>query len=353
MEVLREIAVYAAAVAVAALFGFLIERRLRKRFAERARATDTGWDDWAAAHLFHFGLPLLFAFGAVATVMRFRPPPPHVEPLITIGLQIGLILVLIRLATDAALFGVRLYNTRLGTSGVSILRNTVRVIAGVVGLLVILNEFGVSVGPILATLGVGGIALALALQPTLSNIFAGIQMVAANQFKVGDFIGVPSVGVEGTVTDIGWRTTTLKSLLDNTVVIPNSQLADAVFTNLHAPELTLRIAVAVGVHYDSDLERVEQVTLEVIRKMQRETPGAFSDWEGELRWREFGDSAITFDAILMAVRPLKRFEVTNVFVKALHRRFEAEGIEIPYPIRNLYLRSGVQVETSEEPHAQR
>jgi len=100
----------------------------------------------------------------------------------------------------------------------------------------------------------------------------------------------------------------------------------------------------VGVHYDTDLELAERVTLEVIRDMQRETPGAVTGWEGEIRWREFGDSAITFDAILMAERPLKRFEVTGAFVKALHRKYEEAGIEIPYPIRNLYLRTGVRME---------
>ncbi len=344
MDILREVGIHLGVIAGAALLGVVIERRFRVRFRERAQQTRTAWDDWAAEHLFHFGPPLLLALGAAAAMMEIRPPAPRVEPLLAAALQIVLILVLVRLATDAALFSVRLYNARLGKSGVSILRNTVRVIAGLVGLLIILDQFGVSVGPILATLGVGGIALALALQPTLGNIFAGIQMVAANQFKVGDFIGIPSVGVEGTVTDIGWRTTTLQSLLDNTIVIPNSQLADAIFTNLHAPELTLRIAVGVGVHYDTDLELAERATLEVIRQMQRETPGAITEWEGEIRWREFGDSAITFDAILMATRPLKRFEITNAFIKSLHRRFDEEGIEIPYPIRNLYLRTGVRME---------
>ncbi len=344
MDIPREIGIYLGAIAAAVLLGLLVERVARRRLQERARLTRTAWDDWAAENLFHFGPALLLALGTAAMLIELRPPGPRAEPVLAMVLKIVLILFLVRFATDAALFLVRLYNARLAKTGVSILRNTVRVIAGVVGLLIILDQFGVSVGPILATLGVGGIALALALQPTLGNIFAGIQMVAANQFKVGDFIGIPSVGVEGTVTDIGWRTTTLQSLLDNTIVIPNSQLADAIFTNLHAPELTLRIAVGVGVHYDTDLALAERTTLDVIRTIQREAPGAVTEWEGEIRWREFGDSAITFDAILMAARPLKRFEVTNAFVKALHRRFDEVGIEIPYPIRNLYLRTGVRLE---------
>ena len=344
METWTEIGIYVGAALGAFLVGLVLERRVRRRLAVRAQQTKSDWDDWMAEHLFHLGPALLLALAAVAVVHSVRPPPTAVEPILTLLLKLVLILVLIRLATDVALTTVRIHNVRLGRAGVSILRNAVRLIMGVVGLLIILDQLGISVGPILATLGVGGIAIALALQPTLGNVFAGIQMVTANQFKIGDYLRVPTVGVEGTVTDIGWRTTTLTTLLDNEVILPNSVLADAVLSNMDNPRPTVKIAVRVGVHYDTRLDLANRVVLETIREVQRRSPGAESSWEGETRWREFGDSAITFDAILVASRPEYRFEVTTAFIMTLHERFAEEGIEIPYPIRNLYLRSPVQMD---------
>ncbi len=344
MEILTDIGIYLAAGAAAFAIGVLLERRGRVRLERRAAQTETEWDDWLVKHVFHLGPGLLLALGAVAVTQALRPPPPSVEPVLTLVLKVIFVLVLVRLATDVTLTTIRVRNVRLGRGGVSVLRKAVRAIMAVVGLLIILDQFGISVGPILATLGVGGIAIALALQPTLGNIFAGIQLVSANQFKVGDYLGVPTLGVEGTVTDIGWRTTTLTTLLDNEIMVPNAVLADTVLSNLHAPERTLKVAVPVGVHYDTRLEEANRIALETIREIQRDTPGADPAWEGETRWRRFDDSAITFDAILRATSPVHRFEVTTAFIMALQRRFAEHDIEIPYPIRNLYLRTPVQVD---------
>ena len=145
------------------------------------------------------------------------------------------------------------------------------------------------------------------------------------------------------MTDIGWRTTTLRTLLDNHVIIPNSQLADSVLTNLHTPDPRVRLSIGVGVHYDTDLEEADRIAREVIREVQDGTEAGVSGFAGHIRWREFGDSAITYDAILQAKKPLDRFDLASAFIKRLHRRYDEAGIEIPYPIRNLYLRTGLEV----------
>ncbi|MDE2970803.1 MAG: mechanosensitive ion channel family protein [Acidobacteriota bacterium] len=286
---------------------------------------------------------LLLAVIATRVLMAIRPPSEVVAPLVTTGLQVVLVLAAIRVGVDIGLASLRMRQQRLGQQGVSILRNTLVGVALTVGILVVLDQLGISVAPLLATLGVGALALALALQPTLGNIFAGIQLVAAAQFKVGDFLRVNDAGVEGYVTDIGWRTTTLRTLLDNHVIIPNSQLADSVLTNLHTPDPRVRLSIGVGVHYDTDLEEADRIAREVIREVQEGTEAGVSGFAGHIRWREFGDSAITFDAILQAKKPLDRFDLASAFIKRLHRRYDEAGIEIPYPIRNLYLRTGLEV----------
>lgn len=337
------LSLYAAVLVVAFGTGIVIERAVRVVLRRKAEKTQTDWDDWVAAEGFHLVPSLLLAVIATRILMTLRPPADSVEPLVTTGLQVVLVLAAIRVGVDLGLATLRIRQKRLGHQGVSILRNTLVGVALTVGVLVVLDQLGISVAPLLATLGVGALALALALQPTLGNIFAGIQLVAAAQFKVGDFLRVNEVGVEGYVTDIGWRTTTLRTLLDNYVIIPNSQLADSVLTNLYTPDPRVRLSIAVGVHYDTDLEEAERIAREVIRDVQDETGAGVSGFAGDIRWTAFGDSAITYDAILQANKPLDRFDVASAFIKRLHRRYDEAGIEIPYPIRNLYLRTGVEV----------
>lgn len=342
---LAALAIYAAALVVAFAAGLVLERAARAIFRKTARRTRTEWDDWIVAHGLHFVPSLLLAVAATRVLMVLRPPSPSVEALVTTGLQVVLVLAAIRVAADLGLASLRIRQQRLGRQGVSILRNTLVTVALTVGALVVLDQLGVSVAPLLATLGVGALALALALQPTLGNIFAGIQLVAAGQFQVGDFLRVNDAGVEGYVTDIGWRTTTLRTLLDNHVIIPNSQLADSVLTNLHTPDPRIRVSIAVGVHYDSDLEEAERIARAVIREVQDGASAGVSGFAGDIRWTAFGDSAITYDAILQANKPMDRFDLASAFIKALHRRYDEAGIEIPYPIRNLYLRTGLEVST--------
>lgn len=335
------VALYFLVLAAAFAAGLLVERAARSVLRRWAARTESEWDDWVAGEAFHLVPSLVLAVLATRILVALRPPAEAVAPLITTGLQVVLVLAAIRMAVDLGLASLRLRQKRIGREGVSILRNTVITAALVVGALLILDQVGVSVAPLLATLGVGALALALALQPTLGNIFAGIQLVAAGQFQVGDFVRVNDAEVEGFVTDIGWRTTTLRTLLDNYVIIPNSALADSVLTNLHTPDPRIRLTIGVGVHYDSDLDEAERIAREVIREVQDTAEGAVPGFAGDVRWNAFGDSAITFDAVLQAAKPMDRFPVSNAFIKTLHRRYEEAGIEIPYPIRNLYLRTGV------------
>ncbi len=340
------LSVYAAVLVTAFGAGLVIERAARAFFRRKAAKTRTDWDDWLAAEGFHLVPSLLLAVFATRVLMVVRPPADAVEPMVTTGLQVVLVFAAMRVAADLGLASLRIRQQRLGEQGVSILRNTLVGVALTVGVVIVLDQFGISVAPLLATLGVGALAFALALQPTLGNIFAGIQLVAAAQFKVGDFLRVNDAGVEGYVTDIGWRTTTLRTLLDNHVIIPNSQLADSVLTNLYTPDPRVRLSIAVGVHYDTDLEEAERIAREVIREVQDGTEAGVSGFAGDIRWTAFGDSAITYDAILQAKKPLDRFDLASAFIKRLHRRYDEADIEIPYPIRNLYLRTGLEVTES-------
>ena len=237
--------------------------------------------------------------------------------------------------------GVRLYTRK--TKGLeqstSIFVSFLNVLIFVIGLMVILQSFGVSITPLLTALGIGGIAIALALQDTLSNLFAGFQIIASKKIRVGDYIKLDS-GDEGHVTDITWRNTTIRSLPNNTVVLPNSRLANSIVTNYNIPEKEMSFLVQVGVSYGSDLEKVERATVDVAREIMKTVPGGVPGFEPFIRYHTFGDFSIGFTVIMRAKEFVDHYPLKHEFVKKLHARYIKEGIEIPFPIRTVRMQGG-------------
>ena len=210
------------------------------------------------------------------------------------------------------------------------------------GLLVILQYYGISIAPILTAAGVGGMAVALALQETLANIFSGLHLILSKQLRIGDYIKLGS-GEEGRVTDITWRFTTIIPLgASNTIVIPNKTIAGANITNYSRPTLNINVSVPVGVAYDSDLAMVERVTIETAKEVVDDNPDA----NPLVRYTDFGDSSINFSVIL----PSSIFDhqgiIQHEFIKALTERYRSEGIDIPYPIRTVIQEKDEAAKTS-------
>ncbi len=218
-----------------------------------------------------------------------------------------------------------------------VVQNVVRIFVLLVGLVLLLGNFGISVAPMLTTLGIGGLAVALGLQETLANVFAGMQLTIARNIRVGDIIRLED-GEEMVLEDIGWRATRMRRILTNaTVIVPNARLGHDVITNHDLPTSEVGVLVDVGVHYNSDLERVEAVACEVGRATMREVAGAVTTHEPFLCYRRFGDSAIEFTVHLRAVGFREGIVVRHEFIKRLASRFAKEKIVIPFPIRAINL----------------
>lgn len=235
---------------------------------------------------------------------------------------------------------IKLYSRRTETflPESSIITNLTRLFIILIGVLIILQFLGITIAPILTALGVGGLAVALALQDTLSNIFSGIHLIATGQLKVGDYIKLDT-GEEGHVVDITWRNSTIKTIYNNLIVIPNSKLASTIITNYSLPIQEMSVIVPVGVSYASDLEKVEQVTIEVARDVMKEVPGGIPEFEPFIRYHTFADFSINFNVILRAREFIDMYPVKHEFVKRLHRRYGQEGIEIPFPIRTVHMKN--------------
>ena len=219
----------------------------------------------------------------------------------------------------------------LKTSG-GIARGFVRAIVMALGLLILLDSFGVSITPLLASLGIGSLAVALALQPTLENFFSGIQIVIDKPVQIGQFIKLDS-GEEGYVEKVGWRSTWVRMLPNNVVVIPNKLLVASKIVNYYYPQKELAVLVQVGVHYDSDLKHVERVTCEVGKEVMKEVQGGVPEFDPFIRYHTFADFSINFTVILRAKEFVDNYLIKHEFIKRLHERYAKEGIVIPYPIR--------------------
>ncbi|MBF0331004.1 MAG: mechanosensitive ion channel family protein [Candidatus Omnitrophica bacterium] len=211
-----------------------------------------------------------------------------------------------------------------------VVRGVIRAIVMGLGALIILDSLGVSITPIIASLGIGSLAVALALQPTLENFFAGIQLLIDKPVQIGQFIRLES-GEEGKVERIGWRSTWICLGNNNTVVIPNKLLVNSRVTNFFYPNTEIAVPVAVGVHYGSDLEKVEKVTLEVARDVQKQMEGGVPAADPVVRYHAFGDFSVNFNVVLRAKDFPSVPVIKHEFIKRLHKRFAQEGISIPYP----------------------
>jgi small-conductance mechanosensitive channel len=330
------------------LLGLIAEKIVVPSLIKLVQRTPWEADDVIVGALHNMPLLWCFLAGAWGAVNASVALIPRWEGVLRQSLLVAFLLSLTVITARIASGLVALYS--LKSEGLipstTIFRNLTAVFIYAIGLLVILDSLGISITPILTALGVGGLAVALALQDTLSNLFAGLQIIASRQVKVGDYIMLDS-GQEGYVTDIRWRNTVIRALPNNMIIIPNSKLASTITTNYYEPEKEMSVLVQVGVSYASRLEHVEKVTIEVGREVMREVQGGVTTHEPFIRYHTFADSSINFSVILRGKEFTDQFLIKHEFIKRLHRRYDQEGINIPFPIRTVYLKSEEPEEESE------
>jgi small-conductance mechanosensitive channel len=233
---------------------------------------------------------------------------------------------------------IRRYDLPVAAPGLAI--GVINGMLWILGFLIALTILGVSIAPLLTALGIGGLAVSLALKDTLENIFAGINVLMEKSIRVGDFIRLET-GQEGTVQDITWRTTRIRLPTNNTVIIPNSKLAQSVVTNYNLPEKSFSLRLPVSVSYRTDPQRVEVILAEVAIKAVGEVPGLLADPEPEVRFSPgFGESSLDFSLNCQIAEFKDQYLVQHELRKRIFRRFKEEGIEIPFPHRTVYLHQG-------------
>jgi small-conductance mechanosensitive channel len=219
----------------------------------------------------------------------------------------------------------RRHGIDLAFSGLS--RTLIRVFVFLCGLMVLLRLYEVNITPILTALGVGGLAVALALQDTLANFFAGIHILIEKPISLYSYVRL-STGEEGMVTDIGWRTTRLRNGNNNVVVIPNTKITSGILINYNLPELRQATDVAVMVGFDADLDQVRRIALEETRKadgvLETPEPGVLFN-PGLL------PTHLQFTVTFSVADYSQRGNVQSVVRQRIYTRLRSDGIPLPMP----------------------
>ncbi|HHL40999.1 MAG TPA: mechanosensitive ion channel family protein [Deltaproteobacteria bacterium] len=336
---LKSLAV-AAAVMLAVLTVLLLLRSIFFRAVSRwARKTETGLDDLVIESFRTPSLYLALVISLYIAIGTSRLPQRYVE----YGLKALFVFIIFSATLLFAKIGTALVRKAVERSGVDVpvtglSQSVVNVVIYSIGLLIIFNGLGISITPIITALGVGGLAVALALQDTLSNLFAGIHILLEKPLRVGDYVKLDS-GEEGYVSDIGWRTTRIRMLANNIVIVPNSRLAKATITNYFMPERRMSLLIPVAVSYDSDPQRIEDILLDEAKRGAGEINGLLADPPPFVRFSPgFGDSSLNFTLICQVGEFVDQYYVQHELRKRIFRRFREEGVEIPFPIRTVYLR---------------
>ncbi len=256
--------------------------------------------------------------------------------------SINILLIFSITAAAATLIG-RIFNHYVQKSDIPIpttglVNGILRSIIWVVGLIIILNFLGIPITPMITALGVGGLAVALALQDTLANLFAGVHIMMEKSIRVGDFVKLES-GQEGYVEDITWRTTRVRMLPNNMVIIPNHKFSQSIVTNYYLPEKRMSLLIPVSVSYQADPEKVEAVLIDVAKQAVGEIPGLLGDPEPFVRFIPgFGDSSLDFTLICQVQEFVDQYLAQHELRKRIFKRLKNEGLEIPFPHRTVYLR---------------
>ena len=336
------------AAALGASLGLFFLRAISGRFLHRwARLTGSGIDEIIIKTL---RLPSLFWCLAIGLYIGVALSDLTDRYVFYINRTVYIVIILSATVAASNLAG-KIFRNYIGRTSFPIpatglaygvLKGTILV----VGFVIALSFLGVSIAPLITAMGVGGLAVALALQDTLSNLFAGMHILMEKAIRVGDFIRLEA-GQEGYVEDITWRTTRIRMLPNNVVVIPNNKLSQSVVTNYFLPEKRMSLSLSVGVSSASDPDRVETLLLDEANKAIGEVDGMLAEPEPSVRLIPgFGQGTLDFTLTCQVREFIDQFPVQHELRKRIIRRFREEDIETGPAQKVVYLLKDERDETA-------
>ncbi|MBI5051289.1 mechanosensitive ion channel family protein [Candidatus Micrarchaeota archaeon] len=225
-------------------------------------------------------------------------------------------------------------------------RNIIRVLIYLAFTIIILDNLGIEIAPLLAGLGIAGLAVALALQDSLSNFFAGIYIMADKPLREGEYISLDSAiagqSVTGQVESIGWRSTKIRTIANNHIIVPNAKLAQSIVTNYYTPDEQIVMSGEVSVDYGSDTKKVEKTIYDAIKLIQSSNSNMIKNINPIVRFEKFGDYSLIFKYFYRINKYENQFDINNEINHSIVHAFRQNGITIPFPVRTVYNVEGIK-----------
>ncbi len=288
----------------------------------------------------HVSIPLAIAgvvVGVQGALVRFGVTKPWVyHVFVSVLVALGaycLIAVTSIMVKEWLLVFVRKTKTRADDNFVPLVQGVVKLLILVLAFALILSQWGVHVGPLIAGLGIAGLAIGLALQGTMANIISGISLILDETYNVGDVVKLDT-GEIGEVIHIGLRSTKILTEDQQLMTLPNSTIANSKLINYSLPTPNLRIVLDVGVAYGSRVDKVRKVLLGSLKGVEE-----ISDRPAPVvHFKEMGESSINFQLKFFIDDYRDRHEVRSEALRRVYENLQLAGIEIPYPTRSVYVK---------------
>lgn len=330
----------------AALLGVLVRHTLFRWLCKLTARNKVPYDDIIAEGLTRrvVGWTILGTLYLQLEALPWKPRTiAGAQNVVAALLIVSVTLVLVRMVS--ALVQAYGLTRAAGIGGTTLIRYIAVVALLFIGTVSVLALFGISVVPAITALGIGGLAVALAFQDTLANVFSGLNLTLSRQVRVGDYIEIDSkVGVDhvdGFVVDIGWRATSLRTLTGLLIFIPNKKLAETVMINYSRdPGMSVELAFHVAV--DCDPEHIEALVVDEMKLAAAALPGLRQDEPALVRFKAFGEWALQFKVFVPICDFQDRYYLQHELMKRLHRRLRAENITIPLPQLRLEALTGAK-----------
>jgi len=330
-------------IVIGIVLGFIFKRFVHSRLKKAAARSSWAGDD-AVLEAVEPHIVIWFFLGALSiatsSIESLDLQSSYLTNIVNEHVPKFLIIVLIGSITLAlgnlavSLFDLWARGQEKGFPSTTMFTNFVRIAIYVIGVLIILDALNISIAPMITALGVGGLAVSLALKDTLSDVFAGLHILLSKKVQVGDFIQIDS-GDMGYVQNISWRNTTVMERTNNIIHIPNNRLSAAIIKNYDSGDPSFSVKIPLSVSYDSDLEHVSKVVMEVAKEIYESMDEVNKESNPSFKFKLFGSSSIDLAVYFRGNKYGDQNPIIHEFIKKIHKRFDKEGINIPFPTRTI------------------
>ena len=318
-------------IVVIILFGFFLEKFLFDLLCKFAQKTKLELDD-ILLNILRKRIGKWSILFAVYVFLHYFPISNQIINFIRDCITVLFIMSFTWMVSECATSLITIYakKTPKIIPSTSIFINLTNSLLFIFAIIFTLQSFGISVAPLITALGVGGLAVALALQDTLSNFFAGLHLLIARPVRPGDYIRLDS-GEEGYVMDITWRNTAIEDLMKNMIIVPNSKMTEAKIINYNLPQKHMMIVVPLSVSNESNLDKVEKIAFETAKLIMEKVNEEDCGINPMVRFNSLGENSIGFNVSLCVKQFSSQYFMRHEFIKLLQKKFILENIKLPEP----------------------